>query len=252
MTFQSAFFDELRKIAATFNGIEFDHAMNMRDHGPILAHQTDVNIARENPDPYVRDSAYGRDLLYHPKAGKRLGYFIDRAQRRTERLADAWGMPAPQSRQEADARLLAMFNEAADSRKEGFSLLPNADLSSPRSLFRLKTPPQPRSVVVRPTYDRDPTSPDPSKYIKYNREQTRNSIAHEAFHANNPRLGGSELLAHIYGGYKAPLPGSSIFKRLRGGIAGAKDYWRRVDNDEYPQVVQTPQGPKVTKRRKYW
>lgn len=41
----------------------------------------------------------------------------------------------------------------------------------------------------------------------------RNILAHEAFHANMPILGQSEILAHIYGGAKA---GKTLKKSLKG------------------------------------
>lgn len=252
MTFQSAFFDELRKIAATFNGIEFDHAMNMRDHFPEILYQTNVNAQRENP--YYPRELRRPDILQHPGAAYDYPYFFDRAMRRAQRIADNEGTFSFGRNPETLAVTNSEFNDAADARMQGYSLHSRFSDDGPRALFRLKKslPPQYRSVVVRPSYDRDPASRDPSKYTKYNREGTRNTIAHEAFHANNPRLGRSELLAHIYGGYKAPIPGSSIFKRLQGGLSGARDYWRWVDQGLYSRTINTPQGPKRVKGWKYW
>ena len=45
----------------------------------------------------------------------------------------------------------------------------------------------------------------------------RNILAHEAFHANVPVLGHSEILAHTYGGAKA---GRGLKESLKGGAAG--------------------------------
>ena len=38
----------------------------------------------------------------------------------------------------------------------------------------------------------------------------RNILAHEAFHAKHPILGRSEVLAHAYGGWRAPRHGSLL------------------------------------------
>lgn len=252
MTFQSAFFDELRKIAATFNGIEFDHAMNLRDHYPEIAYQTNINSQRENPSYPRKDIK--KDILAHPGAAYDYPYFFDRAMRRAQRIADTSGAFSFGRNPETLTVINNEFNDAADARMQGYSLHSGFSETGPRALFRLKKslPPEFRSVVVRPRYDRPPNSPYIDDYSIYNREGTRHTIAHEAFHANNPRLGQSELLAHIYGGYKAPLPGSSIFKRLQGGLSGAKEYWRKVDAGEYARTINTPQGPKRVKGRKYW
>lgn len=252
MTFQSAFFDELRKIAATFNGIEFDHAMNMRDHFPEILYQTSINSKRE--DPYYPPQNIQKDILQHPEAAYDYPYFFDRAMRRAQRIADTSGSFSFGMNPETAAATNDQFNDAADARSGGYSLRSRFADTSPRVLFTSKKslPPQPRSVVVRPLYDRPPNSPYIDDYSIYNREGTRNTIAHEAFHANNPRLGRSELLAHIYGGYKAPIPGSSIFRRLQGGLSGAKQYWRKVDQGLYPRTIITPQGRKKVKGRKYW
>ena len=252
MTFQSAFFDELRKIAATFNGIEFDHAMNLRDHYPEIEYQTNINSQRENPSFPRKDIK--PDMLAHPGVADDYPYFFDRAMRRAQRIADTTGSFSFGRNPETLTMTNRQFNDAADARMLGYSLISRPEFTSPRILFTSKKslPPQPRSVVVRPLYDRPPNSPYIDDYSVYNREGTRNTIAHEAFHANNPRLGRSELLAHIYGGYRAPLPGSSIFKRLRGGLSGAKEYWRKVDAGGYARTINTPQGPKKVKGRKYW
>jgi len=252
MTFQSAFFDELRKIAATFNGIEFDHAMNMRDHFPEIFYQTRINAQHENPN--YPTELIDPDILDHPEAASDYPYFFDRAMRRAHRVAETDGGFSFGNNPQTLDEINRQFTDAADLRNRGFSLVSRFADKSPRALFTLKKslPRQPRSVVVRPLYDRTPNSPYDDDYSIYNREGTRNTIAHEAFHANNPRLGRSELLAHIYGGYKAPIPGSSIFKRLQGGLSGAKDYWRKVDQGSYSRKINTPQGPKRVKGRKYW
>ena len=73
---------------------------------------------------------------------------------------------------------------------------------------------------------------------KYNRELARNTLAHEAWHARflkkrkdhsllgklKDKLGGSEILASAYGGWRGPVPGSPISKRIKGAFRDVRDY----------------------------
>lgn len=49
--------------------------------------------------------------------------------------------------------------------------------------------------------------------------QRRGFMAHEAFHAKNKTIGKSELLADIYGAYRAGKKGEGLSGRLRKGLS---------------------------------
>ncbi len=52
-----------------------------------------------------------------------------------------------------------------------------------------------------------------------NKKKRREILSHEAFHANMPIVGKSEILAHIYGGAKS---GKTIKESIKGGAKGLK------------------------------
>lgn len=234
---QHGFFDELQKLAAEFNGITFHHGLNDRDHYPVRLLHTALHSLKESAAAENNNAGYLRALVQGdpdsrsyllPHQAKNLKYFIDTANDRQDRVAEAVGRPRPEDPLLRRVQTLEEFDLSADPNRLGFS----AHVGGKPLRF----------VVVHPQYDR-PTnsthSPDDltfknvtnpnfkSPFTRYNRQSTRNTIAHEAFHANNPILGQSELLAHIYGGYKAPIPGSSIPTRLKS--AGEEfNHWRRV------------------------
>ena len=218
-------------LEAGYKGIQFNRFGSDDDVLPVSARRFLVKRHRKKDDMYVADkknvdrAAKGEfeKLLTLPSTNKEIEDFLKRSPEynRDEVINRA--------KDEVSSHLSRNLSDLERSTRRAYS-----DKGKPR-LYGLATlGPRGEAFIGRPQKSKiDPKTEKVVEvpYSRRTRQNQREAIGHEAAHVRLSRLpgilsklGSSETLASAYGGFRAPVRGSSFMSRLRSAGRRVRDY----------------------------